>query len=136
MRLGGERRTISVLFTDLKGFTSFSETLEPETLSRVLAEYLDAMTSVVFEFGGTLDKFVGDAVMAFWNAPLDDPDHAWHACQAAIEMQAVSEPTERPLGGGGPGPSADAHRHPYRSGQRRQHGQHRAASRTPPSATR
>ncbi|MBV9327511.1 MAG: adenylate/guanylate cyclase domain-containing protein, partial [Chloroflexi bacterium] len=88
VRLGGERRTITVLFTDLKGFTSFSETLDPEVLSRVLAEYLDAMSSVVFQFGGTLDKFVGDAVMAFWNAPLDDVDHAWHACQAALEMQA------------------------------------------------
>ncbi len=88
VRLGGERRTISVVFTDLKGFTSFSETLEPEILSRVMTEYLDAMTSVVFRYGGTLDKFIGDAVMAFWNAPLDDTDHAWHACQAAIEMQA------------------------------------------------
>jgi len=88
VRLGGERRTISVLFTDLKGFTSFSETVEPEVLSRVMTEYLDAMTNVVFHYGGTVDKFVGDAVMAFWNAPLDDADHAWHACQAAIEMQA------------------------------------------------
>jgi adenylate cyclase len=88
VRLGGERRTISVLFTDLKGFTSFSETVEPEVLSRLMTEYLDAMTSIVFQYGGTVDKFVGDAVMAFWNAPLDDPDHAWHACQAAIDMQA------------------------------------------------
>src|SRR5262249_42191404 len=57
--------------------------------SHVITEYLDAMTSVVFELGGTVDKFVGDAVMAFWNAPLDDPDHAIHACQAAVEMQAA-----------------------------------------------
>ena len=55
----------------------------------MITEYLDAMTEVVFDFGGTVDKFVGDAVMAFWNAPLDDPDHAWHACQAALEMQAA-----------------------------------------------
>jgi adenylate cyclase len=89
VRMGGERRMISVLFTDLKGFTSFSETLEPEVLSHVITEYLDAMTAVVFELGGTVDKFVGDAVMALWNAPLDDPDHARHACQAAIEMQAA-----------------------------------------------
>jgi adenylate cyclase len=87
VRMGGERRVISVLFTDLRGFTSFSESVEPEVLSRVISEYLDAMTSVVFELGGTLDKFVGDAVMAFWNAPLDDPDHAWHACEAAVKMQ-------------------------------------------------
>jgi adenylate cyclase len=88
VRLGGERRVLSVLFTDLKDFTGFSETLEPQVLSRVITEYLDAMTAVVFRLGGTLDKFVGDAVMAFWNAPLDDEEHAWHACQAALEMQA------------------------------------------------
>jgi adenylate cyclase len=56
-------------------------------LSHVITEYLDAMTAVVFEFEGTLDKFIGDAVMAFWNAPVDDPDHAKHACQAAVRMQ-------------------------------------------------
>jgi adenylate cyclase len=89
VQMGGERRDMTVLFTDLKGFTSFSESVEPEVLSRVITEYLDAMTNVVFELGGTLDKFIGDAVMAFWNAPLDDPQHAWHACQAAIEMQAA-----------------------------------------------
>jgi adenylate cyclase len=91
VRLGGERRTISVLFTDLKGFTSFSETVEPEVLGRVVTEYLDAMTAVVFQHGGTVDKFVGDAVMAFWNAPLDDPEHARHACEAALEMQSALE---------------------------------------------
>jgi len=89
VRIGGERRVLSILFSDLKDFTSFSETVEPEVLSRLITEYLDAMTSVVFDLGGTLDKFVGDAVMAFWNAPLDDPDHAWHACQAALAMQAA-----------------------------------------------
>ena len=88
VHLGGERRTITVLFTDLKGFTSFSENVAPELLSRVITEYLRAMTLVVFRHGGTLDKFIGDAVMAFWNAPLDDPDHALHACDAALEMQA------------------------------------------------
>jgi adenylate cyclase len=88
VHIGGERRTLTVMFTDLKDFTGFSETLEPQVLSRVLTEYLDAMTSVVFRFGGTLDKFVGDAVMSFWNAPLDDPRHAWHACEAALAMQA------------------------------------------------
>jgi adenylate cyclase len=73
----------------LQGFTTFSESVEPEVLSRVITEYLDAMTAVVFELGGTVDKFVGDAVMAIWNAPLDDPDHARHACEAAIAMQAA-----------------------------------------------
>jgi adenylate cyclase len=67
---------LTIVFTDIKGFTSFSETLEPEVLGQLITEYLDAMTAVVFRLGGTLDKFVGDAVMAFWNAPLDDPEHA------------------------------------------------------------
>jgi adenylate cyclase len=89
VRLGGERRTITVLFTDLFGFTSFSESVAPEVLSRVITEYLQAMTQVVFSHQGTLDKFIGDAVMAFWNAPLDDPDHAVHACAAALDMQAA-----------------------------------------------
>jgi adenylate cyclase len=88
LRIGGERRTLTVMFTDLRDFTGFSETLEPQVLSRVLTEYLDTMSSVVFQFGGTLDKFVGDAVMAFWNAPLDDVEHARHACEAALAMQA------------------------------------------------
>jgi adenylate cyclase len=89
VRLGGERRTLSLLFTDLKGFTSFSETVEAEVVSRIVSEYLAAMTTVVFDHGGTLDKFVGDAVMAFWNAPLDDTEHARHACAAALAMQRV-----------------------------------------------
>lgn len=89
VKMGGERRTISVLFTDLKGFTTFSESVSPELLSRVITEYLDAMTAVIFAHGGTVDKFIGDAVMAFWNAPLDVPDHASRACAAALEMQAT-----------------------------------------------
>ena len=60
-------------------------------LGHVIGQYLDAMTSVVFQHGGTLDKFIGDAVMAFWNAPLDEPEHAARACQAALEMQAALE---------------------------------------------
>jgi adenylate cyclase len=89
VRLGGERRIITVLFADLKGFTSFSETVEPEILNRVITEFLEAMTQVVFRHGGTVDKFIGDAVMALWNAPLDDPEHARNACAAALEMQAT-----------------------------------------------
>jgi adenylate cyclase len=89
VRLGGERRTLTLLFTDLKGFTSFSETVDAEVVSRIVSEYLAAMTTVVFDHGGTLDKFVGDAVMAFWNAPLDDVEHARHACAAALAMQAA-----------------------------------------------
>ncbi|HEY3057661.1 MAG TPA: adenylate/guanylate cyclase domain-containing protein [Chloroflexota bacterium] len=87
VHLGGERRTLTLLFTDLKGFTSFSETIEAELVSRIVTEYLAEMTSVVFDHGGTVDKFIGDSVMAFWNAPLDDAEHARHACESALEMQ-------------------------------------------------
>jgi adenylate cyclase len=87
VKLGGERRAVSVLFTDLKGFTSFSESVEPEVLSRVITQYLNAMTKVVFDSQGTVDKYIGDAVMAFWNAPQDQPDHARRACLTALEMQ-------------------------------------------------
>jgi adenylate cyclase len=89
VRFGGERRTISVLFADLIGFTSFAERVDPELLSRVITEYLDAMTRVAFRHGGTVDKFIGDAVMVLWNAPLDDPQHAQNACAAALEMQTA-----------------------------------------------
>jgi adenylate cyclase len=89
LHLGGERREITVLFADLRGFTTFAEGVEPEVLSHVMTEYLDAMTGVIFAHGGTLDKFIGDAVMAFWNAPLDDAEHAQHAAIAALEMQAA-----------------------------------------------
>jgi adenylate cyclase len=89
VKLGGERRTITLLFTDLADFTSYSETVPAEVVSQMVSDYLAAMTSVVFEHGGTVDKFVGDEVMALWNAPLDDAEHARHACQAALHMQAA-----------------------------------------------
>jgi adenylate cyclase len=87
LRLGGERREISVLFTDLAGFTSLSEKLEPDAVALVINTYLNAMTQVIMGNGGTVDKFIGDAVMAFWGAPLDDERHAEHCVQAAIAMQ-------------------------------------------------
>jgi adenylate cyclase len=87
LSLGGERRTMSVLFSDLRGFTSLSEGLPPEQLVEVLNHYLDAMTRIVFEEGGVLDKYIGDAVMAFWNAPLDQADHALRATRAAVRMR-------------------------------------------------
>lgn len=87
VRLGGERRELSLLFCDLAGFTTMSERLTPENVARVINLYLSEMTRVIMATGGTVDKFIGDAVMAFWGAPLDDPDHARHAVQAAIEMQ-------------------------------------------------
>lgn len=87
LKLGGQRRNMSVLFSDLRGFTTLSEGLRPEELVEVLNKYLDEMTNIVFEEGGTLDKYIGDAVMAFWNAPLDQDDHAKRAVRTAIRMR-------------------------------------------------
>jgi len=87
LKLGGARRNMSVLFSDLRGFTTLSEGLRPEELVRILNTYLHEMTSIVFNEAGVLDKYIGDAVMAFWNAPLDQPDHARRAVQTAIKMR-------------------------------------------------
>lgn len=87
LRLGGERRELTVLFSDIAGFTTFSEQLPPEELVLVLNEYLSAMTEIVFKNNGTLDKYEGDAVMAFWGAPVELDNNAFHACNAALEMQ-------------------------------------------------
>lgn len=87
LRLGGERREVTLLFCDLAGFTSMSEKLEPEEVARVINEYLTLMAKVIMKHGGTVDKYIGDAVMAFWGAPLEDDHHAAHALKAAKEMQ-------------------------------------------------
>ena len=89
MKLGGEARTLTLMFTDLANFTTMSEQLTAEATVEVLTEYFNAMTPIIHRTGGTVDKFIGDAVMAFWGAPLDDAQHATHAVQAAIEMQAA-----------------------------------------------
>ncbi len=87
LKLGGERRTLSIFFSDLQGFTAISEGLDPEALTALLNEYLSAMTDILHEEGGTVDKYVGDAIIAFWNAPLDQPDHAERAARAALRCQ-------------------------------------------------
>jgi len=85
-QLGGKRREMTVLFSDIRGFTSVTERGDPEELVRQLNEYFSRMVEVVFKHKGTVDKFVGDMVMALFSAPLDDADHAQHAVEAAIEM--------------------------------------------------
>lgn len=91
LRLGGERRELTLLFSDLAGFTSISEKLPPEAVARLINAYLTAMTRVILAEGGTVDKFIGDAVMAFWGAPLHDPQHALHGVRAAIAMQQAMD---------------------------------------------
>jgi adenylate cyclase len=86
LKLGGEKKEMTVLFSDIRGFTSLSERLTPEGLVKLINAYLTPMTDVVFEQGGTLDKYIGDAVMAFWGAPVDQPDHALRACRAALRF--------------------------------------------------
>ncbi|OGK81322.1 MAG: hypothetical protein A2X52_05825 [Candidatus Rokubacteria bacterium GWC2_70_16] len=88
LRLGGERRRMSVLFSDIEGFSSLSENMAAEDVSAILNEYLDRMMDCIKETGGTLDKFIGDAVMAEWNAPVAQPDHAARACETALLMMA------------------------------------------------
>ena len=85
-RLGGQRRQMTVLFSDIRGFTTVSEKGEPEAIVHTLNEYFTRMVDIVFAHKGTLDKFVGDMVMALFGAPLDDADHAEHAVDAALEM--------------------------------------------------
>lgn len=87
MRLGGERKVLSIFFSDIAGFSTFSETKKPEDLVLFLNEYLSEMTRIIFENNGTLDKYIGDAVMAFWGAPLPFEDHAYQTCKSALLMQ-------------------------------------------------
>lgn len=93
LRLGGERKTLSILFSDVRGFTTISEALkdEPERLTRLMHRLLNPLSAVVLSCGGTIDKYIGDAIMAFWNAPLDDADHALHAIEAALGMLKALE---------------------------------------------
>lgn len=86
LRLGGERKQLTALFTDIEGFTPISESMPPEELVAFLNNYLSEMTKIVLAYEGTLDKYVGDAIMAFYGAPIDQPDHAARACKTAVDM--------------------------------------------------
>jgi adenylate cyclase len=87
LQLGGEKRCLSIFFSDVAGFTSISEKLDPVGLTALLNDYLSEMTSIIYEYGGTIDKYEGDAIIAFWNAPLDLPNHALSAVRASLECQ-------------------------------------------------
>jgi adenylate cyclase len=86
LKLGGESRELTVLFSDIRGFSTIAEGLSPEALVHLLNEYLTIMTRVVFRDHGLLDKYIGDGLMAVYGAPLQDPDHAYRACRSALEM--------------------------------------------------
>ena len=86
INLGGEKRNITIFFSDIRGFTSISERLDPEELVRLLNEYLTEMTSIIIKDQGLVDKYMGDAIMAFWGAPLEQPDHTELACSSSLEM--------------------------------------------------
>lgn len=88
LQLGGVRRNLSILFSDIAGFTSLSEKMAPEELIEFINRYLTEMTNIVLKNNGTLDKYIGDAIMAFWNAPLQIDKHAYLACKTALEMQS------------------------------------------------
>lgn len=87
LQLGGVRKDMTAFFSDVAGFSTISEKLTPEELVHLLNEYLTAMTDIILEFNGTVDKYEGDAIIAFFGAPLDDPHHAKHCCLMALKMQ-------------------------------------------------
>lgn len=86
LTLGGEKREMTILFSDIADFTSISEQLTPTELTTLMNEYLTAMTNIITEHGGVVDKYIGDAIMAFWGAPLADSKQALHACTSALHM--------------------------------------------------
>jgi adenylate cyclase len=90
LALGGKREELTVLFSDIEGFTTMSQGMQPEEIVALLNEYLSRMSAVIFRHVGTLDKYEGDAVMAFWGAPVPQADHALRACRAALEMQEAA----------------------------------------------
>lgn len=94
----GEARQVSVLFSDIRGFTTLSETRTPQEVVSLLNRYFSLQVGVIFRHGGSLDKFIGDAIMAFWGAPLDDPRHAENAILAALDMTDCLETFKRELG--------------------------------------
>jgi len=87
LKLGGDQKEITVFFSDVQGFTTISEGLHPGELVSLLNEYLTAMTDIILDYGGFVDKYEGDAIMAFWGAPVDEPEHAVRCCHCILDMR-------------------------------------------------
>jgi len=98
LSLSGQSRRLTVLFSDIRGFTTLSERSTPESIVTLLNDYFERQVRVIFHNSGTMDKFIGDAIMAFWGAPVDDPDQAIHAVEAALQMCDTLEDFRRDLG--------------------------------------
>jgi len=94
----GQTREVTLLFSDIRGFTTLSETRKPEEVVALLNRYFSLQVDVVFRHGGSLDKFIGDCIMALWGAPLDDPEHARHAVACALDMADTLQAFKRELG--------------------------------------
>lgn len=111
LKLGGDLREMTIMFSDIRGFTTISEQFkdDPQGLTRLINRTLTPMTDAVLEQAGTIDKYIGDCLMAFWNAPLDDEQHASHACRAALDMMAAIERLNQAL--------AAEDQHPSRPGR-------------------
>lgn len=105
LSLEGESRTLTVFFCDLLSFTSISEQLNPKQLNKLLNEYFTVMSEILFKHGATIDKYIGDAIMAFWNAPTKQDAHAQRSVEAALEMnKAILELEQEFIARGWPGP--------------------------------
>jgi len=101
VKLGGAKRDVVILFSDIRGFTSMSEKMEPDDVAHLLRDYFTEMVEIIFRHGGTLDKFIGDAIMALWGAPLSGEDDAGKAMLAAIDMQRALVPLNEHWRAGG-----------------------------------
>ena len=97
LQLGGETRNMTMLFCDVRGFTTISEQFDAEGLTKLINKLLTPLTGVILDRQGTVDKYMGDCIMAFWNAPLDDDEHGRHACLAALEMNTKMAPLNEML---------------------------------------
>jgi len=98
LKLGGEKRILTVMFLDLENFTTLSESLPPEKVVEIINTYFDALTTVIMDHGGTVDKFEGDAIMALYGAPVNVEDHALRACKSALALRAKIEEINQKTG--------------------------------------